>query len=64
MSARKMWAQTDETVQISMAGPVSGVTKETGMIKLNAKRVNYHEHGDLCKYMIEKSPYPLEKIKI
>merc|ERR1711953_955976 len=61
-TADKMWAGTDDDVQISMSGPISGVTKDTGMMKLDAQGVNDHERGDLCKYVIEKSPYPLEKI--
>ena len=61
-TANKLWAGTDDDVQISMSGPISGVTKDTGMMKLDAKGVNDHERGDLCKYVIEKSPYPLEKI--
>ena len=61
-TADKDWAGTDNTVQISMTGPVSGVTKDTGMMKLDKKGANDHERGNLDKYVIEKSPYPLEKI--
>jgi len=61
-TADEGWAGTDNTVQISMAGPVSGVTKDTGMMELDKKGVNDHERGNLDKYVIEKSPYPLEKI--
>ena len=61
-TANKLWAGTDDDVQISMSGPISGVTKDTGMMKLDAKGVNDHERGDLCKYQIAQCQYPLEKI--
>ena len=51
----KIWAGTDNTVQISMSGPVSGSTKNTGMITLDKKGVNDHERGDLCTFEIGDS---------
>ena len=62
-TADKMWAGTDDTVKISMSGLVSGVTRDTGKLKLDRGGVNDHERGDLCKYVIEKIPYDLEKIE-
>ena len=62
-TADKMWAGTDDTVKISMSGLVSGVTRDTGKLKLDRGGVNDHERGDLCKFVIEKIPYDLEKIE-
>ena len=62
-TADKRFAGTDDTVKISMSGPVSGVTRDTGKLKLDGTGVNDHERGDLCKYVIEKIPYDLEKIE-
>ena len=62
-TADKRFAGTDNTVKISMSGPVSGVTRDTGKLKLDGTGVNDHERGDLCKYLIEKIPYDLEKIE-
>ena len=62
-TADKRFAGTDDTVKISMSGPVSGVTRDTGKLILDGAGVNDHERGNLCKYLIEKSPYPLEKIE-
>merc|ERR1712168_312000 len=62
-TADKLWAGTDDTVKISMSGPICGVTQDTGMIALDATGVNDHERGDLCKYHIAKCPYPFEKIE-
>merc|ERR1711931_154837 len=59
----KMWAGTDDTVKISMSGPVAGVTRDTGKLKLDRKGINDHERGDESIYVIEKIPYDLEKIE-
>jgi len=61
-TADELHAGTDDDVQISMSGPVSGVTKSTGMIELARSGFNDHERGDLCKYQIAQCQYPLEKI--
>lgn len=57
--ADKLWTGTE----ISMSGPISGETKSTGMMKLDAKRENDHERGNLYKYVIVKCPEPLEIIE-
>ena len=61
-TTNKRKAGTDNTVKISMSGPVSGVTKNTGMIELAQSGFDDHERGDLCKYQIAQCQYPLEKI--
>ena len=61
-TADELHAGTDDDVQISMSGPVSGVTKNTGMIELAQSGFDDHERGDLCKYQIAQCQYPLEKI--
>ena len=62
-TADKLWAGTDDTVQISMSGPISGLTKNTGMITLHNKGVNDHERGDLCKFEIDYCRYQFEEIE-
>ena len=52
----KLWAGTDDTVQISMSGSVSAETKDTGKMKLDAKGKNDNERGDLSQYVIAKCP--------
>ena len=36
-----------------MSGLVSGVTRDTGKLKLDEKGGNDHERCDLCKYVIK-----------
>ena len=62
-TADELHAGTDDDVQISMVGPVSGVTKDTGMLTLAKPWFNDHERGDLCKYQIVQCRNPLEKIE-
>ena len=62
-TTNKHKAGTDDTVKISMSGPVSGVTKNTGMIELARSGFDDHERGDLCKYQIAQCQYPLDKIE-
>ena len=45
-----MWAGTDDNVKISLSGPLGGVTRDTGLIKLDGKGDD-HERGDLCRYV-------------
>ena len=66
-TADKLWAGTDDTVEISMEGTVYGEKgrleqKETGKLKLDGKMRNDHERGEKCKYVVDESPYEFEKI--
>ena len=58
----KWFAGTDDTVKISISGPVLGETIETGKIKLDEKGVDDHERGDLNHYEFEHD-YEFEKIE-
>ena len=46
-----MWAGTDDNVKMSLSGPLGGATRDTGLLKLDAKGDD-HERGDLCRYVI------------
>ena len=62
-TADKLWAGTDDTVEVSMTGTVAGEKKDTGKLKLDGKKRNDHERGDICNYVFEKSPEEFEKIE-
>ena len=62
-TADNLWAGTDNTVEVSMSGTVSGEKKDTGKLTLDGKGRNDHERGDKCTYILEKSPHQFEKIE-
>ena len=62
-TADKLWAGTDDTVEVSMVGTVAGEKKDTGKLKLDGQKRNDHERGDKCKYVLDESPYQFEKIE-
>ena len=62
-TADKLWAGTNDTVEVSMSGTVSGEKKDTGKLTLDGKRRDDHERGEKCLYLFEKSPHLFEKIE-
>ena len=55
-TADKWYAGTDDDVEVSMSGTVSGETNHTGKLPLDEKNRNDHEKGDMNVFWFDQCP--------